>query len=132
MTDDSSTEPPRMLDSEEIDDLASEEPSTSDDQTPGESPTEEIAAAREHHGEPVSHASDTDEDTDVEDGSVAHEEAEAREQADDATWSGATDRSDEDDRAGLGTGPDVDADPAQPPLDRPEAERRYDDRSTGI
>ncbi|MFB9731660.1 hypothetical protein ACFFN0_06370, partial [Ornithinimicrobium kibberense] len=129
-SDSGSYEQPRMLDSEEIDELASDEPTTADEQAPGESPTEEIASARAHHGEPVAHESGTASDSD--DDSVGHEEAEARDEADSATWSGAIDRSDPDDRAGLGTGPDVDADPAQPPLDRPEAERRYDDRSTGI
>src|SRR5699024_8345098 len=127
-SDDGSFGQPRMLDSEEIDELATEEPTTTEEQTPGESPTDELAAARKHHGGAVA----TDGGTGSDDDPVAREEAEARDEADSATWSGAIDRSDPDDRAGVGTGPDVDADPAQPPLDRPEAERRYDDRSSGI
>lgn len=40
-------EEPHLLDSEEIDALASDTPTTAEEETPGESPTEEIAAAKD-------------------------------------------------------------------------------------
>ena len=47
-----------MLESEEIDALAADTPTTAEDQTPGESPTEEISQARHEADSPV--ATDVD------------------------------------------------------------------------
>lgn len=50
---DVSGDAPRMLEPQEIDDLASDTPSTAEEQTPGESPTEEIQTARQEAGPAV-------------------------------------------------------------------------------
>lgn len=51
---------PRMLDTEQIDDLGTDTPSPVEDQGAGESPTEEIEAARSREHDAIPHAADED------------------------------------------------------------------------